>query len=62
MKIISLCLLVSVFIGCGIRQPKPVEPQYSTNECKSYHSMSTAPMAPHAVEALRINCEESLKK
>lgn len=62
MKIISLGLLVLLFAGCSTRQPKLVEPQYSTTECKSYHTMSTAPMAPHAVEALRIKCEESLKK
>lgn len=33
-----------------------------TPECQQYRSMSSAPMAPDAVERLHIACEASLKK
>ncbi len=53
-----------LFTSCSTQEPKLIEPQYPTSECRAYlyeysTNMSTVPMAP---EALRINCEESLKK
>ena len=50
-----------LFTSCSTQEPKLVEPQYPTSQCRTYHSMSTAPMAPYAAEALRIKCEESLE-
>lgn len=62
MKIIYLSIAAVLLVACNTQQEKRTEPLYRTNECRTYYSMSIAPMAPHAIEALRMKCEESLYK
>lgn len=61
LRVVFLLLGEKLFTSCSTQEPKLVEPLYPTSECRTYHSMSTALMAPYAAEALRIKCEESLE-
>ncbi|AXA25629.1 hypothetical protein C1S65_16465 [Pseudomonas putida] len=46
----------------GCSSAKPERQHQETQECMTYRSMMTAPMAPDAMERLRVGCEGSNEK
>ena len=58
MRILIAAVAVAMLAGCASRHidvPKPHE----TQECMTYRPMMTAPMAPDAMQRLKIACEHS---
>lgn len=58
MRILIAAVSVATLAGCATSHvdiPKHRE----TQECMSYRSMMTAPMAPDAMQRLKVACEHS---
>lgn len=45
--------------ACLSQQPKH-SMQQESNECMNYRAMMTAPMAPDAMQRLKVECEQSM--
>ena len=56
-KILLLSLAVATVVGACATKPEKVFQE--SPQCMNYRSMMTAPMAPDAMERLRVACEAS---
>lgn len=59
MKSIIAIVIMAGLAGCS--SPESSKAAEETQECMTYRSMMTAPMAPDAMERLREDCERSRK-
>ncbi|HEK1685244.1 TPA: hypothetical protein SMR42_001572 [Pseudomonas putida] len=55
----TLLAIVALVGLAGCSSPEPLKVTEETQECMTYRSMMTAPMAPDAMERLRVDCETS---
>ncbi|ANC03913.1 lipoprotein [Pseudomonas putida] len=55
----SLIVIAAFAFMAGCSSAKPERQHQETQECMTYRSMMTAPMAPDAMERLRVGCEGS---
>ena len=58
MQKITVIAALALLVGCSATQPDTA-PVHDTHACMSYRSMMTAPMAPDAMQRLRLACEQS---
>lgn len=57
MRILIGAVGLVLLAGCSTFEPSTVTEE--ARECMTYRSMMTAPMAPDAMERLRVACERS---
>jgi len=57
MRTLIFILGITMLAGCSSFEPSMAPEE--TRECITYRSMMTAPMAPDAMERLRVVCHES---
>lgn len=58
---IAMITAISVMTLAACQSTPPRQQiQQETNECMNYRAMMTAPMAPDAMQRLKVECEQSM--
>lgn len=58
----SLIVIAAFAVIAGCSSAKPERQHQETRECMTYRGMMAAPMAPDAMERLKVECESSRVK
>ncbi|MFP3517036.1 hypothetical protein SB766_12660 [Pseudomonas sp. SIMBA_077] len=58
MQKITVMAAMALLVGCSTTEPDKA-PFHDTQACMNYRSMMTAPMAPDAMQRLKLACEQS---
>ncbi|MFZ4877611.1 hypothetical protein ACL9RI_21235 [Janthinobacterium sp. Mn2066] len=59
-SMIAMIAAISMMLLAGCQSTQPSQQiQQETNECMHYRAMMTAPMAPDAMQRLKVECEQS---